>query len=737
MTFRAVFIGLVLSVGLACFGYVNDTWLFLSYIGGDLLPTHAYGLLLIGLLLVNPLLRLIRHFQFRASEFVVILSLSFMGSTLAGSAMFWQMPHPLITPIQEQERRPGWRQQDLLQYIPQVMMVEQVYRSYAQEHHIQRKEGESWQLAVERSAAEGQTSAADLKLLQRRQTEVLLNYMQGARQPGKGMINFTSVPWYAWRNTLMFWFAVLGLVSVGGICTVVIVHRQWAQREHLAYPIVTFANELIHHDGRGLFNPIFRNTPFWLGFAISFGILLINGYQKWQPDFVSIPLTVNLNPFRELQFVTQLMKVDLGRNILSVNFYFAAIGLAYFLTSEASFSLGISGWLYLLAAAPLVAAGVDMSRTLLGGGLPSNMYFGAYVGMAVMVLYLGRRFYWAALKRAFGLAGPRAGPREGSPDREESRLATAEVLNREVWAVRILLVVCALLVVIFWQIGLHPLLGIGFVVLVLMLFLMLARINVATGLFVIQPMWQPVNALVAVFGAYAVGPHALGILAMLVVVISIDTRIAMVPLVANALRLGDRQKVKAGGLASWMAIAMIASVVIALPVTIWLVYDRGVAGMDSGGTQWALTVANMPVEFLQRNVDQLDSMGQLKAAASGTHLASLQTQKHFFTAAGIGLGLVVACSFLRLRFPRWPLHPLMFLVWGTPWMTEYAPSFLLAWVLKGLIMKYGGQKSYLKARPFFIGLVAGEFAAAMLWAVVGVVYYLQTGVRGKEFLTRP
>ncbi|GAH65954.1 unnamed protein product, partial [marine sediment metagenome] len=104
MTFRAVFIGLVLSVGLACFGYVNDTWLFLSYIGGDLLPTHAYGLLLIGLLLVNPLLRLIRRFEFKASEFVVILSMSFMGSVLAGSAMFWQMPHPIITPIQEQAK---------------------------------------------------------------------------------------------------------------------------------------------------------------------------------------------------------------------------------------------------------------------------------------------------------------------------------------------------------------------------------------------------------------------------------------------------------------------------------------------------------------------------------------------------------------------------------------------------------------------------------------------------------
>ena len=117
----------------------------------------------------------------------------------------------------------------------------------------------------------------------------------------------------------------------------------------------------------------------------------------------------------------------------------------------------------------------------------------------------------------------------------------------------------------------------------------------------------------------------------------------------------------------------------------------------------------------------------------------MSPDRHFFTSVGIGLGLVLVCSWLRLRFPRWPLHPLMFLVWGTPWMISYAPSFLLAWILKNAIMKYGGRRSYLKARPFFIGLVTGEFAATMLWAAVAAMYYLQHGTRGSGFgfLIRP
>ena len=97
----------------------------------------------------------------------------------------------------------------------------------------------------------------------------------------------------------------------------------------------------------------------------------------------------------------------------------------------------------------------------------------------------------------------------------------------------------------------------------------------------------------------------------------------------------------------------------------------------------------------------------------------------------------MACSYLRLRFARWPLHPVVFLVWGTPWMVRYAPSFLLAWLLKGLIMKFGGKGSYERSRRFFVGLVVGEIVAAAVWAVVSVVYYGRTGMIGESFRTRP
>ncbi len=690
MTVRAIFLGLLVGVALASVGYVNDIWLGFPSIGGNLMPTHAFGLLMLGLLAVNPLLRLLGglrsgrtgpaasgRWQFTTGEFIVMLSLVLMGSVIAGSGLLWVFPHPIIAPFHHQAISPGWRDRHLLSYVPSVMMV-----------------------ATEPGS------------------DVVKDYMQGLSRPG-APLPFTGVPWANWVPTLLFWFAVLGLNFIAGLAAVVVVYRQWSQREHLSFPIAAVTHQLLEppSDG-GAFNPIFRNRGFWLGFALAFGVLCVRGIYAWRPGFVTIPLGINLSSLREI--LPSVAKVP-WVNVLNVRFYFAAVGVAYFLTSEASFSLGLSGWLYVAVAAPLVSAGVDLSTDVLAGGLPAYMYFGAYMGLAVMVLYLGRRFYWSVLKRSLWLGGD----------------ASGEVLPREAAACRILIVASAALVGLLWWVGLHPLLAVAFVLLTGTLFLMVGRINVTTGLFIIQPFWHPVGVLLAVFGSFALGPHALIILGLLCVVVTIDPRIAVVPLALNVVRMGDLRRLKPGRLAGWMGVAVILAMVAGVVVTVYLLYSLGVAGMDSGGQRWAVDqVARRPFQMLTRAVDELSSTESLQEAAGPTGLARLlhpRPKQHFLTAAGIGFALVMICSYFRLRFTWWPLHPMLFLVWGSVWTTEFAPSFLLAWLIKTQIMRYGGQSYYRRARNFFIGLMGGEFVAGIFWGAIGLGDYLLTGTVGPSF----
>jgi hypothetical protein len=56
------------------------------------------------------------------------------------------------------------------------------------------------------------------------------------------------------------------------------------------------------------------------------------------------------------------------------------------------------------------------------------------------------------------------------------------------------------------------------------------------------------------------------------------------------------------------------------------------------------------------------------------------------------------------RFVGFPLHPV-----GRPWASPLPTyrvwfSVFIAWLLKAMILRYGGPRLYLRLRPFFLGL---------------------------------
>jgi len=45
-------------------------------------------------------------------------------------------------------------------------------------------------------------------------------------------------------------------------------------------------------------------------------------------------------------------------------------------------------------------------------------------------------------------------------------------------------------------------------------------------------------------------------------------------------------------------------------------------------------------------------------------------------------------------------------------------SVFIAWLLKAMILKYGGARAYRILRPFFLGLVLGAFGSAGGWLII-------------------
>ena len=56
--------------------------------------------------------------------------------------------------------------------------------------------------------------------------------------------------------------------------------------------------------------------------------------------------------------------------------------------------------------------------------------------------------------------------------------------------------------------------------------------------------------------------------------------------------------------------------------------------------------------------------------------------------------------------------------WTMAWL--WFPC-LLMWVIKGLVLRYGGLRLYRQWMPFFLGLILGDYLAGALWAILGAV----------------
>jgi hypothetical protein len=89
-------------------------------------------------------------------------------------------------------------------------------------------------------------------------------------------------------------------------------------------------------------------------------------------------------------------------------------------------------------------------------------------------------------------------------------------------------------------------------------------------------------------------------------------------------------------------------------------------------------------------------------------------------------GLVLAAlQWVRLTWVGFPLNPSAFAFAMTYAIDFFWLDFLLAWAIKGLILRYGGMRLYRRAMPFFLGLILGEFVTSSSWTIVGAVAGLQ------------
>ena len=75
----------------------------------------------------------------------------------------------------------------------------------------------------------------------------------------------------------------------------------------------------------------------------------------------------------------------------------------------------------------------------------------------------------------------------------------------------------------------------------------------------------------------------------------------------------------------------------------------------------------------------------------------------------------------------------MFLIWTTAPGRWFCASFLVGWLIKRLVVRFGGTRAYQLCKPLMFGVIAGEMLAGVLTMLIGAAYYLITGQPPPKF----
>ena len=503
------------------------------------------------------------------------------------------------------------------------------------------------------------------------------NFYEGAPK-GQG------IPWGLWLRPLAYWIPFVLALYLAMISIMVILRKQWIEHERLVFPLVQVAIAMIQDDEArpSTLKPFFKNPLMWLGFAIPAILQSIHGLNPYFPFFPRLYWNTSIPLFRDT------LHIRLGLS-------FQMLGFSYFINRDIAFGLCFFYLLNTLQQGIFNILGLQEFDPVLGdyssytGAIVVHQGFGAIIVLVLFGLWTGRGHLKAVFRKAW----------RNDPQIDDA----GEILSYRA-AILILLGSLIFLGVWLWQSGLPGWITPIYLFLAFVLFIGITRVVAEGGIaFLFAPMIAS-DFVAAGFGTQALGPK--GIMAMAFTYIwASDILTFVMASCANGLKLAEEFIKRNRRYIFW---AIIVAILVAIASSVWamlsLAYRYG--GINTDGFFFIYT-AQRPF---------LNAATRMQAL-EGPHL-------EYWGYTGIGAAVMALLMMARQRFAWWPFHPLGFpisAVFGTVFF-----SVFLAWLIKTVVLKYGGPQLYLKTRPFFLGLILGQFATAGFWLAIS--YF--TGVPG-------
>lgn len=480
----------------------------------------------------------------------------------------------------------------------------------------------------------------------------------------------TGIPWRAWTIPIAFWSAYLLLLSGIWLCLAGLLRRVWVSQERLTFPVAMLPLQMM--DKR---NDLFRRPIFWIGFAIPFILQSLLAIHEWAP---SVP-ALQLKGFNAAPMMFSSPPWNAIRDLM-VSFYPMAVGLAYFVPSNISFSCWFFALLMRLFCVVSAMFGMDPAGTQ-AARFPyyEEQASGAWIAFAALILWKARRHIRSTVAKS----------------------ASERDATRGLW---IGAAACTALCGFMMYVAGIPAFMAGPVILVYAAYVLTgARVRAeAGGQWTFSPLWSAHDAVQAVSGTGGMATGAMASTGFFDLV-HVDIRGQSLPYLMEGMDIAEKSGIPWRTVLIWVGIGSCTALALGWWSTLSRVYDVGAA-----------TAHANPYPILKANI-AFGKVDRLVLSAKGTDWPGIW-------AMVFGGGFTALLMLLGRGL--FGLNPIGYILANTLTMKSFIVPFFIAWLAKTLVLRYGGNRLYRKSVPLFVGIILGDVVTQAMWALVGELFHV-------------
>ncbi|MDQ1328995.1 MAG: hypothetical protein QG641_2281 [Candidatus Poribacteria bacterium] len=456
----------------------------------------------------------------------------------------------------------------------------------------------------------------------------------------------------------------------------IILRKKWTETDKLSYPMVQLPFNICEKPD------FFKSRILWLGFSIPAFIDILNGLHYIYPP---IPY-LHVKLYNIGQFFTQKPWDAVGW--LPISFYPFIVGLGFFIPVDLCFSL----WFFFLfwKGQNIIWHLIGLQTYASGSSGHSGIVqqaSGALIGICVVSLWGSRRYLKDIILHILG---------RRQIDESNELISYRSAFLGLIISGLFLLGFCYATGMSIWVV-------ITFFALYFAIAIAITRIRAELGAPVHDVFYgNPDQFLTAALGTRVFGPQNLTMFSMFWFFCRGHYSDVM-PFQLEGLKLASMVKLKSRQMLTPMIIAAIVGIFACFWAYMHLSYKMGMNGRIPNYHGW-------------------EAYGQLERWL--IHPTTQDYRAILFIFTGFIASLFL--TFMRTRFLWWPFHPAGYALsnaWGVT--VTWFPLFI-SWILKVMILKYGGLRTHRKATPFFIGLILGDFIIGSIWSIIGTAFRIPT-----------